>query len=54
MAHKQKKDEFWREIAFLHKILMSRTTELYSEIHFIMLIHTHFPYKILIVKKYTE
>ena len=25
---------------FLHKILMSRTTELYSEIHFIMLIQT--------------
>ena len=29
---------------FLHKILMSRTTELYSEIHFIMLIHTNFPF----------
>ena len=28
----------------LHKILMSRTTELYSEIHFIMLIHANFPF----------
>ena len=34
---------FFTEI-FLHKILMSRTTELSSEIHFIMLIHTHFPF----------
>ena len=35
----------------LYKILMSRATELYSEIHFIMLIQTHFPF---IVERFND